>query len=219
MKKVLLFLLCVCFITVNTVYALIYANGACLYLDPPCGDPIGSNGGRYASLSLKYLNVMGASSLLKSKSDYSQFLALVELAEMVEVNRATIKQYLVSSLTNLAEAHLYYYLVVIESGNYGYIEERIEKLKEFDFENFANSNSLNGCVFESVECFLKEGDVKGIYRKTYDDLGVLLSRLKAFNDSFDLQNLDAKEMLLINQEFSRLMLFGQYSAMVFREAY
>jgi hypothetical protein len=201
------------------VYALIYANGGCVYLDPSCDEPIGSNGGRYASLSLKYLNVMGASFLLKSKSDYSQFLALVELAEMVEVNRTEIKQYLFSSVTNLMQAHLYYYMYVTESGYYGYIEERTKKLKEFDFETFANANNLDSCVFENVAGFLIEGDVKGIYRKIYGDLEILLNRLKAFNNCFDLQNLDTREMLLINQEFSRLMLFGQYAAMVFQDAY
>jgi hypothetical protein len=94
----------------------------------------------------------------------------------------------------------------------------IERLKTFPYEEFAKSEGLLSPVFDRVEGYLKNGDVRGVFAKIFKDINALLYQLYSIKKAVDAGTTpDIKSTWKLNQSFSEAILFGQYFSRVLYE--
>jgi hypothetical protein len=107
-------------------------------------------------------------------------------------------------------------ILVRQAENTPYNESVITRLKNFDYQSFMLENNLNPVVFAEVERYLQMGDITGLLKKVHNDLVELAEMLKSVNGELALNRVpQLPELWRINETFSRLSLFGSYTARIF----
>lgn len=192
------------------IFGLMFANDTPLSLDT-----FGIAEGKEATLN-DYI-IGGAVNFFNS---YSTFLLLaneIESTNTENINYIAAQTYVNKGIANIESARLAYTDLITEADLLPYKQEVISKLKSFEYAGFLAKNNLNGTAFNSVKSYLSKGDVKGIYHKIladFENISILLYSVK--------ERIDAKkapeiaDLWKLNQYYSTCLLFGQYTAQVFK---
>ena len=93
-------------------------------------------------------------------------------------------------------------------------------MKTFDYDKFAVEKGLNDGIKERVKCFLKNGDVIGIYQEVANRAEELTAILKVLEKN--LQNNEKPQISTVCellQKSSDLTLFGNYATVLATAAF
>ncbi len=159
-------------------------------------------GGAYIDGTADYLKVLHKVEMANLKGlDYSEMLSLAQKAQE-KISRA---------------AALYGVLVSV-SESMPYNPAIQEKLRNFQYGEYAENNSLNPVVFKEVESFLVRGDVKGIYSKLYFAIMEIEGRLYHICSTLAGNKLPSiQDLWKANEHLCGNLVFGQYVARVFHK--
>jgi len=157
-----------------------------------------------------------ASELLQSASEAFLFLNEVEIAgkKGLNVGAALQRVDLASARVELA-LRLFRDIITVGS-EAGYEKNRIGKLKDFSYDQFAQDNGLSRETMTQVSAYLGRGDVLGFYRRHAGNLQLLLdtlNRIKA--DLMTDTPLENQVLWSLLQQYNSTMMFGNYASLVF----
>ncbi|HSQ34491.1 MAG TPA: hypothetical protein VLQ89_00720 [Candidatus Binatia bacterium] len=157
-----------------------------------------------------------ASELLQSASEAFLFLNEVEIAEKNGLNIPAALQR-VDLASAKAEQALILFRNIIQVGlDAGYDERRIQKLKNFSYEQFARENGLSGEIMNQVSTYLGRGNVLGFYHRHANNLQGLLTTLTRIKADLLAGKLSKNQVLWsLLQQYNSTMMFGNYASLVF----
>jgi hypothetical protein len=174
-----------------------------------------TNTSEQGGLIKTYIEI-GGGYYLKANSDFQKILSMVELQDIEGIDFGELRGVAISAVKNMNVAIENYTLLIEKVGATPYKDNVIQSLKDFDYDSFEIENKLNCTVYKKVKGFLKNGNVSGIYIYTHGkflDLGELLNSIK---NNIDQNKVPPIEVLWnINEELSKLSLFGSYITRVF----
>lgn len=210
MKKQALQLLTVLVLvlTATRVDAVIHVNDICRTL------PEGSAG------LCENMVTQGAGLYFNANVSIMGFFAETEITPDKEYNFTKTLSLVQSALGYLKEAKANYSQAAQIGSASGYIQTEIEQLKSFDYDKFAAEQGMNESIKARVKCFLKNGDVIGLYQEVanrVEDLIVTLKVVeKALQGGVKPQISIVWELL---QKSSDLTLFGNYATVMATAAF
>lgn len=160
--------------------------------------------------------IEGAGYYLKAYS-YSLLMAnSFEMSDLNGINFVELQGYVNQAIAQMELAKNTYVLLVNKANNTPYNSTWINHLMTFDYTAFKQERSLNATVFDTVQYYLSNGDVRGVYAEMLNNFEGILADLYAIKSVVDGYNLPANySVWRLNQQWSETMLFGQYVAEVF----
>lgn len=214
MKKFCLSILLVLGVLVftNNLSGYFAFNETCKAFPDQC-----DRGGR-ESVTLGQLIIDGAGYFLQSNIEYQLFLKKVELSGPYGLNFPELQGIIDKAIENMELANTTYFQMWQTSTNLQYDQTVLDKLKLFNYRVYQKENNLNPKVFQEVEEFLKNGDVRGAYLWFYNRTGDILEKLEAIKASVDSNVFpELKKCWRLNQLILEAELFGQQVAEIFFE--
>ena len=213
--KILIVCIFIFIINLNTAFGCIWQNGAGGGYGVGEGD--GGDGTAAIHNTIEYYITLGAGYYLNSNSNFQEFLAIVEMQDIRGIDFNAMQKAAGSSLVNMENAGIIYMSLVKQAETTPYNQAVIAGLKDFDYQSFMLENNLNPVVLAEVEGFLQQGDITGLLKKVHTDLVDISEMLKPVNEELALNRVPQLTVLWrINETFSRVSLFGSYTARVFR---
>ncbi|MCX6582201.1 MAG: hypothetical protein NT166_18680 [Candidatus Aminicenantes bacterium] len=162
----------------------------------------------------------GAELYFKANVSIMSFFAETEITPDKEYNFTKALSLVQSALGYLKEAKTNYSQAAQIGSAAGYIQAEVAMLKAFDYDKFAAEQGLNEGIKERVKCFLKNGDVIGIYQEVANRVEELTATLKVveknLQDNVKPQISTVWELL---QKSSDLTLFGNYATVMATAAF
>jgi hypothetical protein len=162
----------------------------------------------------------GAEIYFKANANIMSFFAETEVTADKEYNFTKALSLVQSTLGYLKEAQANYSQAAQIGLAAGYIQSEIGLLKVYDYDKFALEKGLNDSIKERVKCFLKNGDVIGIYQEVANRVEELTAILKVVEKN--LQNNVKPQISTVwelLQKFSDLTLFGNYATVMATAAF
>ncbi len=158
----------------------------------------------------------GAGYFLDAHSDTQTLLRLVELKDVRGLDMDEFNGVLDGAAANINKAVEVYGKLVGTAERTPYNEVVLERLNAFDYKGFMEDNGLNTAIFGEVEMFLGQGDITGVFKKTYGGCKVIAELLKEMRD--DVRSGKGPDVSIcrrLNESFAEMSLFGSYVARVF----
>lgn len=203
-------------INVNSSTGAVWCNGAGSGYDDGGDGGDGVAGTTAINNPIEYYITLGAGYYLSANTNFQEFLKMVEMQDIEGVDFFALQKKAGSSLLNVQNAAFIYMILVRQAAITPYNEAVITGLKDFDYQSFMLENSLNTVVFAEVEVYLQMGDITGLLKKVHNDLKELTAMLESINEELSLnQTPQLPELWRINETFSRVSLFGSYTARIF----
>lgn len=205
------------FLFVLNVYPFIFANGA------GGGYEGSSEGGSpgiqaVADQSVEYYIMTAGTYYLESSTQVQTLLKLVEQQDIQGINYTEMQSVVNRALNDMQMAKDTYEQLIRKAEATPYNEAFSAKLKNFDYESFAVKNSLNPNLFDLVRLYLQNGDITGMFKRTYADVTNMIDILYKIRESVS-QNLmpDIGLFRQLNEKQALSSVFGSYAARVFSE--
>jgi hypothetical protein len=188
-------------------YAYIMANyGENAYQDP-----------EKRSVQVNVYIVNGAGYFLKAYSDTLLLLNRVEMVDINGVNYVELQAILNNAVGSMENAKEAYTNLKQLADTTPYNPAMIDYLLDFDYNGFQGAYGLNASIFAQVESYLGRGDVNGFFGYLLTSTVDILEQLYKLKKSVDASEFPKIVALWrINQDFSEIMLCGQYAAKVFK---
>lgn len=160
--------------------------------------------------------IQGAGYFLNAGSSIYQLLAMVELQDSQGMDINALEKVADSAIANIEKTVETYELLIKTAEATPYNDDVQVKLKGFDYEAFAKADGLNGVSFAEAAMFLRKGDIKGIYKRTYTRLKIITGLLYSIkNDIANRQIPLLDSFRRLNDAFAETSLLGSYTAQVF----
>jgi len=93
----------------------------------------------------------------------------------------------------------------------------IEKMKTLDYQCISEKYRLNSIIMAELEESLAKGDIYGVLKRFVEKAGEIRMELEVLRPTIDINKPNIDAIYTINQRFAEMSLYGQYSAMIFRE--
>ncbi len=207
---------------VSQVYPVIFVNYWCQNLAGGC-PAYNSQPGTTQEIfegyqvNLDHLQIQAAAKFYLATASWNRFLAKIEMAEVSEVNYKELNNLIKITILRIEEAESIFAIIAEASKEYQGNSIVQEKLKNFDYKFYCAKHNLNPAVMAEVECYFSTGDIIGLPNRVKEQLTEIKIRLEGFKQSIERQDPSIDEMYGINQNMLTMALYGQYTAMVFRE--
>lgn len=157
-----------------------------------------------------------ASELLQSASEAFLFLNEVEIAEKNGLNIHAALQRVDLAAAKVEQALNLFKNIINVGHDAGYDDNRIGKLKNFSYSQFAKENGLSGETMNQVSAYLGRGNVLGFYRRHAANLQSLLTTLNRIKADLLAGKLSENQVLWsLLQQYNSTMMFGNYASLVF----
>jgi hypothetical protein len=193
--------------------ALLFGNesdGA--YFPPPPSNGVAS----ISSITLHQLIAFGGSHFFKSAGHINQFFSLVESSEITGPDYYKLNQTLNTAIYYMEQSRINYLQLKNLASITPYDQEVIYKLLNFNYDSFQEESGLFPVIFEKVKGFLATGNVTGVYNEFYSYTGHILDLLYTLKKDVDSEIFpDISTVWKVNQKYSEVKLFGQYTANIF----
>jgi len=155
--------------------------------------------------------IQGAVYFLQAKSQVYLLLGEVEKSAKQPLNYSSA---LVSTEKTIAEVEKSineYDQAITCAKRAGYVNEVIQKFKNFNYDAFAAENKLNKDVMVVVKAYFSGGNIVGVYQQYVEYLGEILITLHLIKDKLTVDLLpDISLSWQLLQQFSHASLFGNY---------
>lgn len=199
----------------SSVFAWIYAN-----------DSEGAYGGTSAGrtkvgnldavTTMRQLIIEAAGHFLKSHSAMLQFLERIELTPLEGADYETLPDIINTAVRHMERANTLYSELINLAKNTPYNPDVIEKLANFNYNEYLEQNKLHPEVLKHAASFLSSGDITGVYLRLKSDMISILEKLYKIKLDTDHGSFPALDTLWrVNREYACSLLFGQCIAQVF----
>jgi len=194
---------------------LIGISIVCLNAVIVVNDPASPFKGR-SSVQVGDMIADSASELLQSASEAFLFLNEVEIAGKNGLNVGAALQRVDLASARVEQALRLFRDIINVGSESGYEKNRIAKLKEFSYDQFAQDNGLSRETMTQVSTYLGRGDVLGFYRRHANNLQLLLNTLNRIKADLMTDKLLENQVLWsLLQQYNSTMMFGNYASLVF----
>ncbi|MFH2107074.1 MAG: hypothetical protein ABII93_00225 [Chrysiogenia bacterium] len=157
-----------------------------------------------------------ASELLQSASEAFLFLNEVEIAGKNGLNVGSALQRVDMAAARVEQAMNLFKNIIAVGSEAGYEKNRIGKLMDFSYGQFARDNGLSEETMNEVSAYLAKGNVLGFYRRHVRNLQKLLNTLQFIKTDLLAGKLSENQVLWsLLQQYSSTMMFGNYASLVF----
>jgi hypothetical protein len=209
MKTIKIIVITTVFVSLYSyIYGFIVFNQGCKAFPNQCDE--GGDSVSTQSLSLGQLIIDAGGYFLQSNSDFQVVLKKIELSE------TGLKDGLDQAVQSMSAANGKYFEIWITSLHLEYDYSVIEKLSQFEYNGYQIENILNPTIFQRVEGFLKQGNVRELFKKVFEDSSTILEKLKEIQTSLESGiKVDISSYWRLNQLYLEFALFGQYCSEVF----
>jgi len=190
--------------------SIVYLNAVIAFNDPYSPFKNGS------SVQVGDMIAESASELLQSASEAFLFLNEVEIAEKNGLNVGAALQRVDLASARVEQALNLFKDIIIVGSAAGYDVNRIRKLKNFSYDQFAKDNGLSRETMRQVSIYLGRGNILGFYRCHVRNLqGVLntLNRIKT--DLLAGKRSENKMLWSLLQQYNNTIMLGNYASLVF----
>lgn len=190
--------------------SIFYLNAVIAFNDP--GSPFPGR----ASIQVGDMITESASELLQSASEAFLFLNEVEMAEKKGLNIGAALQRVDLAAAKVEQALRMFKDIIAVGREAGYEKNRIGKLQNFSYGQFARDNGLNEETMREVSAFLSRGNVLGFYRRHTRNLQTLLDTLNGIKEDLLAGKRPENQVLWsLLQQYNNTMMFGNYASLVF----
>lgn len=154
--------------------------------------------------------------LLQSASEAFQFMNAIEIAQASGTVGDTALRQVDLAIGRVAKAMHALDEAISSRGMGGVDENRIGRLKAFDYERYSNENGLNQEIMSRLAAYLGKGDMLGFYQCHAGNLKQLLDTLKRIRKDLADGRLSENKLLgSLLQQYNSTMMFGNYASLVF----
>ena len=158
----------------------------------------------------------GGGYYLSANSDIQTILKTIELQDIQSIDFIELNNVLDKAISKMRNAILTYENLIKKAESTPYNEYVLSLLEDFDYTNFMIEKGLNSVVFMEVEGYLKEGDITGIFKNTYNSFTDILEMLNLIKVEISKNNIPELSIFWrLNETLSESSLFGSYVARVF----
>ena len=190
--------------------SIVYLNAVMVLNDPVSPFP-----GR-TSVQVGDMITESASELLQSAAEAFLFLNEVEIAEKNGLNVGAALQRVDMAAAKVEQALRLFKDIIAVGREAGYEKNRIGKLKDFSYGQFARDNGLSEETMSEVSAYLANGNVLGFYRRHASNLQTLLNTLQRIKTDLLAGKLSENPVLWsLLQQYNSTMMFGNYASLVF----
>jgi len=93
----------------------------------------------------------------------------------------------------------------------GYVDEILQKFKNFNYDGFSADKRLNNDVMVLVKSYFSAGNILGAYQQNVDHIGEILITMEQIKEKLKINQLaDITLFWQLVQRFSKAALFGNY---------
>lgn len=168
--------------------------------------------------------IRGAGYYLKSQSDFLLFLNRVEMSDIEGMDFAEAQEIIDSAATNMEQAVKTYETLARQAEVTGYDHSVLPKLLNAKFVELDETGRvIDEAVYRpdarrQAESFLREGDIRGIYFRLYQETQELLVALKRIKVEVDAYRMPGNSMLWdLGRNYSETLVFGHNVADIFAQ--
>ena len=168
--------------------------------------------------SIEYYIQSGGTYYLEANSQVQTLLKLVEQQEIHGVNYFEMQLKVNRAFYYMQMAKQTYEQLIRKAETTPYNENFLAQLRDFDYDSFMQKNSLNPILFDLVRQYLQNGDITGMFKRTYADVTVMIDLLVNIRDSVYQYGLPGISLFRqLNERQALSSVFGSYAARVFSE--
>lgn len=155
--------------------------------------------------------IEGAIHFLQAKSYTALLLQEYERSGRQAMNYTAALGLVEKAIIELETSKTEYTASIAAGTRSGYVAEKIEQFKVFDYDSFTSENSLNKDLMLSVKSYLSCGNILGAYQENVDNICKVLATLKIMKEKFEENTTpDISSFWQLLQQFSRATLFANY---------
>jgi len=214
MKKTILTILAVgallTFLAGN-LFPFFCANDSCVVYNN-CDPEIGLRAGA----SMGQLIAQGGGCFLTSNSEIMKFLNRVEMFGINGIDYNELREILGLAVSNMENAAAIYKNIISIAKETPYDPLVIAKLKDFDYQGYAEKHMLNGDIWAKVKNYLIAGDVTGAYIQIESDMNGILKQLYKVQETVNSNQFpEISQLWRVIQSYNVSLLFGSYMSEVF----
>lgn len=158
--------------------------------------------------------IQGAIHFLQAKSQVYLLLTEVEKSAKQPLDYSSALLSTENTIAEVEKSINEYGQAITCAKSAGYVNEIIEKFKDFNYDAFASENKLNKDIMVVVKAYFSGGNIVGVYQQYVEYLGEILITLHLIKDRLTaglLPDISLSWQLL--QQFSLTSLFGNYCTM------
>jgi hypothetical protein len=190
----------------------IYHNGSGRGFEDP-EDPAD---GLKADSKISVLIEECAGYFLNGYSDFLSFLNRFELQDLNGIDYNEWQEKLDPAIDNIKNAKKAFQKLIQKAEITPYKKDIVEKLINFDYDDFMEKNGLNAEIFKKVEYYLSEGDIIGNYKLAYNSICAIEEMLNLIKVKLLLNKMpELSNIWKLNETFSETLIYGGYVARVF----
>ncbi|MBU4268051.1 MAG: hypothetical protein KJ808_04290 [Acidobacteria bacterium] len=190
--------------------SIVYLNAVIVFNDPYSPFPA------QTSIQVGDMITDSASELLQSASEAFLFLNEVEIAGKNGLNVGSALQRVDMAAARVEQALNLFKNIIAVGSEAGYEKNRIGKLMDFSYGQFARDNGLSEETMNEVSAYLAKGNVLGFYRRHARNLQKLLNTLQLIKTDLLAGKLSENQVLWsLLQQYNSTMMFGNYASLVF----
>ena len=214
--KILTVCIFIFIINLDNAHGYIWQNGAGGGYDSGGDGLYGIAGTAVINNTIEGYITMGAGYYLDANTKFQEYLTMVEMQDIRGVDFFAMKKTAGDSLVNMENAVTIYMVLIKQAEVTPYNDTVTARLKDFDYRSFMLENNLVPSVFAEAAGYLQKGDITGLLKKAHNDLVEIAAGLKAIDEELSLNRVPRLSQLWqLNETFSRVSLFGSYTARVF----
>jgi len=168
--------------------------------------------------SIEYYIMAAGTYYLESSTQVQILLKLVEQQDIQGINYTEMQSVVNRALDYMQMAKDTYEQLIHKAEATPYNEAFSAKLRDFDYKSFMGKNGLNPILFDLVRLYLQNGDITGMFKRTYADVTGMVELLIKIRETVS-QNLmpDISLFRQLNEKQALSSIFGSYAARVFSE--
>ena len=162
----------------------------------------------------------GAALFLSSYSDALLILQEYEISSRGALNTTAALINSASALKKLRESRVNYSKALEIADKINYVDFYKNKLKIYSYESVMSEDNLNAVIADEVISFLKEGDVKGLYRRNLEKIDKTIKTLEDIYSNLNGGNIPKVSVFWnLLQRYGEAALFGNYSTLLAKRAF
>jgi hypothetical protein len=177
----------------------------------------GANAENFKSeASIRELIIRAAGFYFKASGNASHLSEQCELTDLEGFDYNQLNSLVNTTIQNMESAVFYYRELVYRANKTPYNQTVLNKLMDFDYRSFSIQNGLVKDIYDQVESYLKNGDIRGVYIRIKNDVEQILELLYEVRWVLYWGYIPANKIMWdLNQETAKLQLFGQYISRTF----
>ena len=164
--------------------------------------------------------IEGAVRFLEAQSHSNLLLKEYENSAKQPFNFSAALEHAENTIRELKQSTEEYVKAIDLGKQSGYVEETLQKFKNFNYDSFTSNKQLNNDTMVLVKSYLSGGNILGAYQQKVDHISEILVTLEQIKEKLTVQQLpDISLFWQLLQQFSKSSLFGNYCTMTASEIF